>query len=73
MKYEGSTRGIAVLSTTDTRQWHSPFSKILRELHQEKIVDACIEQAREAGFERYEIYDAFETRLATGIVPESEY
>ena len=73
MKYEGSTRGIAVLSTTDTRQWHSPFSKILRELHQEKIVDACIEQAREAGFERYEIYDAFETRLATGIVPASEY
>lgn len=73
MKYERSTQGIAVLSTTDTRQWHSPFSKILRELHQEKIVDACIEQAREAGFERYEIYDAFETRLAAGIVPGSEY
>ena len=69
MDYQGMTKGIAVLSTTDTRQWHSPFSKILRELHQEKIVDACIEQVREAGFERYEIYDAYETRLAGGIVP----
>ena len=72
MKYERSTRGIAVLSTAHTRQWHSPLSKILREMHREKIVDTCIEQAREAGYERYEIFDAYETRLAAGIVPAGD-
>ena len=69
MKNQRATKGIAVLSSVDTRQWHSPFSKILREMNQAKIVDECIKRARVAGFERYEIYDAYETKLAAGIVP----
>jgi len=70
MKYPSSRKAITVLSTSDTRQWHSPFSKILREMHQDKIVGECIDRVRDAGFMRYEIYDAYETRLAAGIVPE---
>ena len=70
MKLSPGQKGITVLSTTDTRQWHSPFSKTLREIHQAKIVDDCIKRFRAAGFLRYEIYDAYETLLASGIVQE---
>lgn len=61
-------KSITVLSSDDTRQWHSPFSKTLREIHQAKIVHNCIETVRKAGFDRYEIYDAYETLIASGVV-----
>ena len=72
MKKRGLNKGITVLSSSAPRQWYSPFSKILREMHQEKIVYECVERLRVAGFQRYEIYDANETKLAAGIVPSSE-
>lgn len=70
MKCTPSRKAITVLSASDTRQWYSPFSKILREIHQAKIVDECINRVRKAGFLHYVIYDAYETRLAAGTVPE---
>ena len=62
-------KGITVLSTSHTRQWHSPFSKTLREIHQARIVSECIERVRKAGFDHYVIYDAYETLIASGFVP----
>ena len=52
MKKRGLKKSITVLSSSDTRQWYSPFSKILREMHQDKILHDCVERSRVAGFQR---------------------
>ena len=58
---------IQVLSRIETRHWHSPFSKILREARQLNIIHRCRQSAQTDGYTEFVIYDAYETLVASGL------
>ena len=61
---------IHVLSSLQTRNWHSPFNSYLRECRQARIIEKCKHLAHHAGFAEFAIYDAFETLVARGSVSD---
>ncbi len=56
------------LTRSETRQWHSPFSRILRESRQRKMVSDCERAAAKIGCNNYCIYDADELLVFEGSV-----
>ena len=61
-------KSIQVLTGKETRHWHSPFSRTLRELRQAWMLHRCTERARRKGYSEFELYDAFENRVASGSI-----
>ena len=61
---------IHVLSGRETRHWHSPFNRYLRECRQARIIERCKRLALNAGFTEFAIFDAFEMLVARGPVAE---
>ena len=65
---EASRRWIQVLSRQDTRHWHSPFSAVLRNSRQSRIVQECEDAAKAKGCAEYVIFDADEILLTSGVI-----
>lgn len=63
-------KSFLILSQTETRFWHSPFSKELRDRRQDHILDRCRRRARNHGLTEYAVFDAFETLVAWGTIAE---
>ena len=68
MKRVAGKKSIQVLSGKETRHWHSPFNRTLRELRQSRMLHRCTEHARGKGYSEFELYDAFENLIASGSV-----
>lgn len=57
-----------VLTRQETRGWHSPFSKYLRDSRRDAILRACAAAASEEGYAAFRVYDADEILLAEAAV-----
>jgi hypothetical protein len=61
-------KSIRILSRSETRDWHTPISAVLRKDRRERIIDECRQRAASAGHSEFAIFDAYENLLVEGSV-----
>ncbi|MEK7794007.1 MAG: hypothetical protein AAB353_05740 [Candidatus Hydrogenedentota bacterium] len=70
MNRQGSQKRIHVLTREESLLWHSPFSGVLRDARQQRLIERAREMTRASGGHHFAIFDADEYALYHGSIDD---